>query len=118
MVCITSYYSKYTKKNNFTYIIKNVTGPSIDFSVRRTKIASEDLYKLARRQPKQLKVMKKKNITRDGLNNKKGRVHMTKQNIDSVQTRKVKALRRTPAEKKEKRQKKKAELRKSKESVK
>lgn len=90
-----------------------ISGPSIDFSIRRTKIASDDLYKLSRKQPKQLKVGKKKNISRDELGNKKGRVHMGKQKIDTVQTRKVKALRRTPAEKKEKRQKKKAASKKA-----
>lgn len=83
-------------------------GPSIDFGIRRTKIASEDLYKLARKQPKQLKVTKKKNFSRDELGNTHGRVHVGKQNITSVQTRKVRALRKTPEEKKSKRQEKKA----------
>lgn len=87
-----------------------VTGPSMDLSIRRTKIASDDLYKLARRQPRQLKTFKKKNKSRDGLGNAHGRVHVGKQNLGSVQTRKVRALRKTPAEKKEKRQLKKADL--------
>lgn len=91
-----------------------ITGPSIDFSIRRTKIASEDLYKLSRKQPKQLRVTKKKNVTRDELGNTHGRVHVGKQNVKKVQTRKVAALRATPEEKKAKRQLKKAELRKAK----
>lgn len=86
----------------------NEIGPSIDFSLRRTKIASEDLYKLARKQPKQLKVGMKKNMSRDQLGNKHGRVHVGKQNIGKVQTRKVRALKKTPQEKKTKRQEKKA----------
>ncbi|EDV92936.1 ribosome production factor 2 homolog [Drosophila grimshawi] len=85
-------------------------GPSADFSVRRTKIASEDLYKLARKQPKQLRVTKKKNISTDPLGNTKGRVHMGKQQTGSIQTRRVKALRKTPEEKRENRQKKKVAL--------
>ncbi|XP_037026974.1 ribosome production factor 2 homolog [Bradysia coprophila] len=89
-------------------------GPSIDFSIRRTKIASDDLYKLSRKQPKQLRVTKKKNVTRDELGNTHGRVHVGKQNVMKVQTRKVRALRATPEEKKAKRQLKKAELRKAK----
>lgn len=57
---------------------------------------------------------KKKNITRDELGNTHGRVHVGKQNVTKVQTRKVRALRATPEEKKAKRQQKKAELRKAK----
>lgn len=90
------------------------TGPSIDFSIRRTKIASEDLYKLARKQPRQLKTFKKKNISRDQLGNTHGRVHVGKQNVTKVQTRKVRALRKTPEEKKSKRQEKKAAVKKAK----
>lgn len=86
----------------------NEIGPSIDFVMRRTTIASEDLYKQARKQPKELKTVKKKNISRDELGNTHGRVHVGKQNIGKVQTRKVRALRKTPEEKKSKRQEKKA----------
>lgn len=32
-------------------------GPSIDFKLRRVKLASEDLFKLACRKPKELKVI-------------------------------------------------------------
>lgn len=91
-------------------------GPSIDFTIQRTKIASEDLYKLSRKQPRQLKVTKKKNISRDQLGNTHGRVHVGKQNVTSVQTRKVRALRKTPAEKKSKRQEKKAAIKIAKQS--
>lgn len=86
----------------------NEIGPSIDFSVRRTKVASEDLYKLARRQPRQLKTVQKKNISRDNLGNTHGRIHVGKQQIGKVQTRKVRALKKTPEEKKSKRQEKRA----------
>lgn len=90
-------------------------GPSMDLAIRRTKIASDDLYKLARRQPRQLKTFKKKNIARDGLGTTRGRVHVGRQKIDGrVQTRKVRALKRTPEEKKAKRQVKKAEVKRAK----
>lgn len=91
-------------------------GPSIDFTIRRTKIASEDLYKLSRRQPKQLKVTKKKNVSRDKLGNTHGRVHVGKQKIQTIQTRKVRALKKTPVEKRSKRQDKKAALKAAKQS--
>ena len=89
-------------------------GPSMDLTVRRTKIASDDLYKLSRKQPRQLKTIKKKNVSRDELGNTHGRVHVGKQKLGNVQTRKVKALRKTPAEKKAKRQQKKSDLKKTK----
>lgn len=76
-------------------------GPSMDLEVRRTKIASEDLYKLSRRTPKSLKPTPKKNISKDGLGNTHGRVHLGKQEIHKIQTRKVRALKKTPEEKKE-----------------
>lgn len=87
-------------------------GPSVDFSVRRTKIASEDLFKQSTKQPKQLKVVKKKNISRDGLGNTHGRVHIGRQNINKIQTRKVKALKKTPEERKADRLRKKTALKK------
>lgn len=95
----------------------NEIGPSIDFSVRRTKIASEDLYKLARKQPRQLKTVQKKNLSRDNLGNTHGRVHVGKQQIGKVQTRKVRALRKTPEEKKSKRQDKKAAAKRAKQQA-
>lgn len=82
-------------------------GPSADFSIRRTKIASEDLYKQSRKQPKQLKVTKKKNITHDELGNTHGRVHMGNQNLGKIQTRRVKGLKKSAEERKSDRQKKK-----------
>lgn len=84
-------------------------GPSMDLEVRRAKIASEDLYKMSRKQPKQLKPIKKKNISSDELGNTHGRIHVGKQGIDKIQTRKVKALKKTPEEKKLHRKKKAAQ---------
>lgn len=95
----------------------NEIGPSMDMTIRRTKIASDDLYKLSRKQPRQLKTFKKKNIVRDNLGTTRGRVHVGRQKIASVQTRKVRALRKTPEEKKVKRQVKKADARKAKAAV-
>lgn len=85
-------------------------GPSMDFSIRRTKIASKDLYKLATKKPAELQVKKKKNITRDGLGNVHARVHIDKQVINKLQTRKMKGLKKTPEEKKAARQLKKSSM--------
>jgi len=78
-------------------------GPSIDFKLRRTKLSSEDLYKLACKKPKSLKAKKVKNIAHDPFGTKLGRIHMTPQNIGKLQTRKMKGLKKSFAEKKQER---------------
>ena len=75
-------------------------GPRADLVCRRTKLASEDLFKQACKKPKELKVKKKKNISVDKLGTTFGRVHVGSQNINSIQTRKMKGLKKTMAEKK------------------
>ncbi|KAM4770812.1 ribosome production factor 2 homolog [Rhinophrynus dorsalis] len=74
-------------------------GPSFDFAVRRTHLASDDLYKLSLKQPKALQVKKKKNISHDTFGTKYGRIHMQKQDLGKLQTRKVRGLKKRPAEK-------------------
>ncbi|XP_056150674.1 ribosome production factor 2 homolog [Lampris incognitus] len=69
-------------------------GPSFDFVLRRTHLASEDLYKTAHRQPKALKPKKKKNISHDAFGTKFGRLHMQKQDLSKLQTRKMKGLKK------------------------
>ncbi|XP_034383915.1 ribosome production factor 2 homolog [Cyclopterus lumpus] len=69
-------------------------GPSFDLVLRRTHLASDDLYKLSHRRPKGLKIRKKKNISRDAFGTKFGRVHMQKQDLSKLQTRKMKGLRK------------------------
>nr|XP_033795624.1 ribosome production factor 2 homolog isoform X2 [Geotrypetes seraphini] len=72
-------------------------GPSLDFTVRRTHLASDDLYKLSLKQPKTLKQKKKKNISQDTFGTTYGRIHMQKQDLGKLQTRKVKGLKKRPA---------------------
>ncbi|XP_061176651.1 ribosome production factor 2 homolog [Saccostrea echinata] len=67
-------------------------GPSLDLRMRRTKLASEDLYRRALKQPKTIKPRKKKNVSHDAFGSKLGTIHMTKQNLDKLQTRKMKGL--------------------------
>jgi ribosome production factor 2 len=81
-------------------------GPSIDLKVRRTKIASDDLFKLACKQPKELKVRKVKNVSKDAFGTRHGQIHIPKQNTDKLQTRKMKGLKKTASEKKEQRKRK------------
>ncbi|XP_071455647.1 ribosome production factor 2 homolog [Hetaerina americana] len=75
-------------------------GPSFGLVLRRTKIASADLMKIACRTPQEAKNRPKKNITKNVLGTTLGRVHIKKQRIDKLQTRKLKGLRKTAEERK------------------
>lgn len=70
-------------------------GPSFDLSVRRTKLGSEDLYKKSLKQPKEIAPKKKKNISRDVFGSTHGRVHMQKQDLGKLQTRKLNAFKKS-----------------------
>lgn len=59
-------------------------GPSLDLKPRRIHIANDSLYKSACRKPKQLLDKKEKNIEYNGLGERKGRIHMQKQNINTI----------------------------------
>lgn len=69
-------------------------GPSIDLSLRRTKLASDDLYKRSLKKPKTATIKKKKNISQDAFGSKLGRIHMQPQDLANLQTRKMKGLKR------------------------
>uniref|UniRef100_A0A2H1VGJ6 Ribosome production factor 2 homolog n=1 Tax=Spodoptera frugiperda TaxID=7108 RepID=A0A2H1VGJ6_SPOFR len=84
-------------------------GPSIDFKLRRTRLGADDLFKEACKVPRELKPITKKNISRDAFGSKLGRVHMGKQEIQKLQTRKMKGLKKTPEEKKQMLMKRKQE---------
>lgn len=83
-------------------------GPRADLVCRRTKLSSEDLFKQAKKKPKELKVKKRKNISTDKLGTTFGRVHIGKQHLNSIQTRKMKGLKKTMAEKKSELKRKKS----------
>lgn len=73
-------------------------GPSIDFRVDRTKIASDSLFKAACKKPKALLTKRRKNVSEDVLGNQLARVHIGKQNTRAIQIRKVKALKKSREE--------------------
>ncbi|XP_077268421.1 ribosome production factor 2-like protein Non3 [Temnothorax americanus] len=80
-------------------------GPRADLAFRRNKFASEDLFKRACKRPKALKVKTKKNISKDTFGSTHGRIHVGAQNINSIQTRKMKGLKKTLSEKKSEKRK-------------
>jgi len=94
-VHIRSYRINYIKSDTKVPNVElNEIGPSIDLVVRRHKIASDSLYKTARKQPKEIIKKKKKNISMDPFGNRLGRIHMEKQDLSKLQTRKRKGLKR------------------------
>ncbi|KAJ1969814.1 rRNA-binding ribosome biosynthesis protein rpf2 [Dimargaris xerosporica] len=74
-------------------------GPALDLRIRRTKFADEKLWKKATRVPKDLQPRKVQNISRDGLGNKLGRIHLGKQNVEQIPLRQMKAVKKLRAEK-------------------
>jgi len=77
-------------------------GPSIDMKMGRTRFASDQLMKQALKVPKELAPKKVKNIGTTVLGETVGRIHMQKQDFDTLQSRKVKALKKRKHEETEK----------------
>lgn len=80
-------------------------GPSLDLSLRRHQPADSELWKAAMRRPKLKKQdvekglgKKRKNLEVDEMGDLRGRVHIAKQDLTKLQTRKMKGLRRAPGE--------------------
>ncbi|KAF2099566.1 Brix-domain-containing protein [Rhizodiscina lignyota] len=70
-------------------------GPRLDFRVGRMKEAEAAVMKEALKKPRQLEPKTKKNIETDAMGDKVGRIHVGKQNIGNLQTRKMKGLKRS-----------------------
>jgi ribosome production factor 2 len=74
-------------------------GPSLDLSLRRHKPADAELWKVAMRRPKLKKQevekglgKKRKNLEVDDMGDLRGQVHVAKQDLGKLQTRKMKGL--------------------------
>ena len=88
-----------TKKNPATPAVPRVEveemGPRIDFRVGRVREADSEMWKEAMRKPKAQEARAKKNIETDIIGDKVGRIHMGKQDLSALQTRKMKGLKRS-----------------------
>lgn len=85
-------------------------GPSLDLEIRRIHENTGALKKQSLIVPKTIKPTKVKNVTHNVFGEKIGRVHMTKQEVDKMQVRKIKALKILRKEKMKKEKKEKKEL--------
>ena len=72
-------------------------GPRIDFRVGRTRAADSDRWKAALKKSKSTEPRTKKNIETDTIGDKIGRIHLGRQNLGELQTRKMKGLKRNRA---------------------
>lgn len=70
-------------------------GPRMDFKVGRVKPADEDVLKEAMRKARTSQERPKKNISTDIIGDKVGRIHLGKQDLKELQTRKMKGLKRS-----------------------
>ncbi|KAF1739299.1 Ribosome biogenesis protein RPF2 [Beauveria bassiana] len=70
-------------------------GPRMDFRVGRMREPDEALRKEAMKTPRGLEERTKKNISTDAMGDKIGRVHIGKQDLSTMQTRKMKGLKRS-----------------------
>lgn len=76
-------------------------GPRMDLVLRRSHLASDDLFDSACKQVKNVDKPKKvKNINKDPFGSKLGRVHIPAQKIGTIQTKKMRGLKETQEEKK------------------
>lgn len=69
-------------------------GPRIDFMIGRTKEAEASVWKEAMKKPKGVEAKAKKNIETDVVGDKIGRIHLGRQDLSELQTRKMKGLKR------------------------
>ena len=80
-------------------------GPFIDLSLRRHQEADADMWKAAIKRPRLKKKdveqglgKKKKNLEVDEMGDLRGRIHIAKQDLGKLQTRKMKGLKDVPDE--------------------
>lgn len=83
---------KSTDSNTTPRVELSLMGPALDLKLGRIHFPSDELMRQACRVPKELLHKKVKNISRDSVGDQFGRVHVGKQQINKIQTRKVKAL--------------------------
>jgi ribosome production factor 2 len=70
-------------------------GPSFDFRMRRLQLPDEGVLKLAMKRPTKQVAKTKKNIETDEMGDKVAQIHVGRQELDKLQTRKFKGLKRS-----------------------
>ncbi|KAL8651057.1 MAG: hypothetical protein Q9210_003471 [Variospora velana] len=70
-------------------------GPRIDFAIGRMKEAETGMWKEAMKKPRGVEARPKKNVDTDVVGDKIGTIHLGKQDLSELQTRKMKGLKRS-----------------------
>ncbi|KAK7951423.1 valyl-tRNA synthetase [Apiospora aurea] len=70
-------------------------GPRMDFRPGRIQEPQEDMWKEALKKPKAGEERTKKNVSTDLMGDKLGRIHLGRQDLGDLQTRKMKGLKRS-----------------------
>lgn len=93
-IFVRTYTLGFSKSNSKTPDVSlNAMGPFLDLTVRRTQLPAPDTWKDAVRIDKSQKSKKVKNVSSSSIGDKVGRIHMKKQNLDTMGGRRVSALR-------------------------
>ena len=80
-------------EENINKIDLEEIGPSIDMKERKIELADNDVYSRALKQPKGVRETKEKNIEKNALGEKRGRIHMMKKNLNAMALRKFERMR-------------------------
>ena len=102
LVHIRSYTTKLAPSGTRTPVVSlELMGPSIDLRLRRHTNADAEVWKQAMKRPKMKKQdvekglgKKKKNVEVDEMGDVRGRLHVAKQDLGKLQTRKMKGLKK------------------------
>ncbi|KAF1842704.1 ribosome biogenesis protein-like protein RPF2 [Cucurbitaria berberidis CBS 394.84] len=70
-------------------------GPRMDLTLGREQFPDADMLKAAMKKPKGVEPRTKKNIETDIMGDKTGKVHLSKQDFNTLQSRKMKGLKRS-----------------------
>ena len=94
-ICIRSYATEFLHSGSkIPKLDLHDMGPHMDLTLRRNQPAGEDLWKAACKTPNVSVEKKAKNIERNSMGDKIGKIHMKSQDLDKLQskTRRVTAL--------------------------
>lgn len=69
-------------------------GPRCDFRIGRVRVAEEGMWKEAMRRGRGVEARARKNVETDVVGDKVGRIHLGRQDLGELQTRKMKGLKR------------------------